>query len=44
MGTRSVPAMQGLDQSKIVPLLTSALQEAIATIEALEARLTALEG
>ena len=43
-GTRSVPAMQGLDQSKLVPLLTSALQEAIAKIEALETRLTALEG
>ncbi len=42
-GTRSVPVMQGLDQSKIVPLLTSALQEAIAKIEALETRLTALE-
>ena len=34
---------QGIDQSKLVPLLTGALQEAIAKIEALEARVTALE-
>ena len=34
---------QGIDQSKIVPLLTKALQEQQATIEALEARITALE-
>jgi hypothetical protein len=32
---------QGVDQSKLVPLLTAALQEAIAKIESLEARLTA---
>ena len=32
---------QGIDQSKLVPLLTAALQEAIAKIETLEARLTA---
>jgi len=43
MGTRSVPDYQGIDQSKLVPLLTGALQEAIAKIEALEARVTALE-
>jgi len=36
MGTRSVPDMQGIDQSKLVPLLVSALQEAIARIEILE--------
>ena len=35
--------MQGIDQSKLVPLLTGALQEAIAKIEALEARVTTLE-
>ena len=35
------PVYQGIDQSKLVPLLTAALQEAIAKIEALEARLTA---
>jgi hypothetical protein len=40
-GTR--PVYQGIDQSKLVPLLTGALQEAIAKIESLEARLTALE-
>jgi hypothetical protein len=43
MGTRSVPDMQGIDQSKLVPLLTAALQEAITKIESLEARLSALE-
>ena len=37
------PKYQGIDQSKLVPLLTGALQEAIAKIEQLEARLTALE-
>ena len=35
---------QGIDQSKLVPLLTKALQEAIAKIETLEAKVTALEG
>ena len=44
MGTRSVPKYQGIDQSKIVPLLTAALQEAVAKIEALEARGASLEG
>ena len=43
MGTRSVPDYQGIDQSKLVPLLTAALQEAIAKIETLEAKVTALE-
>jgi hypothetical protein len=37
MGTRSVPDMQGIDQSKLVPLLTATIQELIARIEALEA-------
>ena len=36
MGTRSVPVMQGIDQSKLVPLL-------VKTILELEARITALE-
>jgi hypothetical protein len=36
--------MQGIDQAKLVPLLTAALKESIAKIEALEARVTALEG
>jgi len=44
MGTRSVPDYQGIDQSKLVPLLTAALQEAIAKIETLETRVAALEG
>jgi len=43
MGTRTVPDYQGIDQSKLVPLLTGALQEAIAKIEALETRIEALE-
>ena len=38
------PIYQGIDQSKLVPLLTAALQEAIARIETLETRLSALEG
>ncbi|MCP4791212.1 MAG: tail fiber domain-containing protein, partial [Gammaproteobacteria bacterium] len=33
------PVYQGIDQSKLVPLLTAALQEAIAKIETLEQRL-----
>jgi hypothetical protein len=43
MGTRSVPDYQGIDQSKLVPLLTAALQEALNKIEAMETRLAALE-
>jgi hypothetical protein len=43
MGIRSVPNYQGIDQSKLVPVLTAALQEAIAKIETLEAKVTALE-
>ena len=35
---------QQIDQAKLVPLLTSALQEAITKIETLEARVTTLEG
>tara|TARA_R100001463_G_scaffold58295_1_gene110572 strand:+ start:1323 stop:3521 length:2199 start_codon:yes stop_codon:yes gene_type:complete len=35
--------MQGIDQSKLVPLLTAALQEAIAEIESLKTRVAALE-
>ena len=37
------PVMQGIDQSKLVPLLTGALREAITKIEALETRVAALE-
>ncbi len=40
--TRIIP--QQIDQAKLVPLLTSALQEAITKIETLEARVTTLEG
>ena len=36
MGTRSVPEYQGIDQSKLVPLLVGALQELAARLEALE--------
>jgi hypothetical protein len=43
MGTRSVPEYQGIDQSKLVPLLTAALQEALTKIDAMETRLAALE-
>jgi len=43
MGTRSVPDMQGIDQSKIVPLLTAALREALTKIDDMETRLAALE-
>jgi len=43
MGTRSVPDYQGVDYSKLTPILTAALQEALNKIDALEARLTALE-
>ena len=43
MATRTVPSYQGIDQSKLVPLLTAALQEAVAKIETLEAKVTALE-
>ena len=35
--------MQGIDQSKLVPLLTAALQEAIAEIETLKTKVAALE-
>jgi hypothetical protein len=37
------PNYQGIDQSKLVPLLTAALQEALTKIDALTARIEALE-
>ena len=37
------PVLQGVDQSKIVPLLVKSLQEAIAKIETLETKVQALE-
>jgi len=36
MGTRSVPDYQGIDQSKLVPLMTATIHELITRIEALE--------
>jgi hypothetical protein len=38
------PKLQSVDLSKMIPLLTAALQEAVAKIEALETRITALAG
>ena len=43
MGTREVPDYQGIDQSKLVPLLTAALQEALTEIADLKTRVAALE-
>jgi hypothetical protein len=37
------PEYQGIDQAKLVPLLTAALQDAIKRIEALEAQLGSAE-
>jgi len=37
------PIYQGIDQAKLVPLLTAALQEAITKIETLETKVAALE-
>jgi len=37
------PILQGIDQSKIVPLLTAALKESITKIETLETEMTALK-
>jgi len=37
------PVYQGIDKGKLVPLLTGALQEAIAKIETLETEMTALK-
>ena len=37
------PVYQGIDQGKLVPLLTAALQEAVAKIEFLETRIETLE-
>ena len=43
VASKTIPNYQGIDQSKLVPLLTKALQEQQDTIEALTARITALE-
>jgi hypothetical protein len=37
------PIYQGIDHSKLVPLLTAALQEAVGKIETLETKVAALE-
>jgi hypothetical protein len=44
MGTRTVPDYQQVDYSKLTPILTAALQEALAKIDDLTARITVLEG
>jgi hypothetical protein len=44
MGTRTVPAYQGIDTSFLVATLTAAIQEQQALITALTTRITALEG
>jgi hypothetical protein len=44
MGTREVPDYQGIDQSKLVPLLTKAIQEQQTIIDDLKTRIEALEG
>ena len=43
-GEKDGEEMQAIDQSKLVPLLTAALQEALTEIDALKTRITALEG
>ena len=43
MGTREVPDYQGIDQSKLVPLLTKAIQEQQELINNLTARIEQLE-
>jgi len=43
-GTRLVPNYQGIDQSKIVPVLTAAIQEMLEEIKELNTRIESLEG
>jgi hypothetical protein len=43
MGTRSVPDYQGVDYSKLTPILTAALQEALTKIAELETQNAAFE-
>lgn len=43
MGTQEVEDHQGVDDTRLIPILTKALQEALAKIESLEARVDALE-
>ena len=42
-GTVGDPIYQGIDQSKLVPLLVAALQESISKIETLETEVAALK-
>jgi hypothetical protein len=42
MGTREVPEYQGIDQSKLVPLLVKAVQELSAKVDTLEAEIEVL--
>ena len=42
-GEKDGEEMQGVDYGKITPLLTAALQEAMAEIQSLKARIEALE-
>jgi hypothetical protein len=42
--TGTQPVYQGVDQTKLIPLLTKALQEVLTKNEELEARIAALEG
>ena len=44
MGIREVPDYQGIDQSKLVPLLTKAIQEQQTIIDDLKSRVEILEG
>jgi len=44
MNDDGTPKMQSIDQSKLVPLLVSALQEAVTKIEELTTRIETLEG
>ena len=44
MGTRELPDYQGIDQSKLVPLLTKAIQELSAKVEELQSEINTLKG
>ena len=44
METRTVPVYQGIDHSKLVPLLTKAIQEQQTIINDLKTRIETLEG
>ena len=44
MGTREVPDLQGIDHSKLVPLLTKAIQELSAKVEELQSEINTLKG